>query len=223
MGRTARKSYNHPCLIAQTLDILGDRWTLLVLRDLMSGLHRYSEILDSCSGMSPNVLSDRLKLLQAEGLVTRTYQKGLPPKVEYTLTDTGWSVRPILGAMLAWGRNNLLEIPDESVGDTVPTDFLVRVVSTFAFEPAMATNVEAVIVIEIDDCDDCNCSAWTLRIDEGRLLPSRHSIDNPDVRLNTDTEGFSQFIRGQASPELCGTLSGDLDKARSIQSCFVSS
>ena len=141
MGKAARKSYNHPCLIAQTLDILGDRWTLLVLRDLMSGLHRYSEILDSCAGMSPNVLSNRLKLLQAEGLVNREYQRGLPPKVEYTLTETGWSVRPILTAMVAWGRTNLLDIPDESVGDTVPTDFVVRVVSTFAFEPAMASTI----------------------------------------------------------------------------------
>lgn len=219
MEKASRKSYNHPCLIAQTLDVLGDRWTLLVLRDLMAGLHRYSEILDSCAGMSPNVLSDRLKRLQAEGLVNREYQRGLPPKVEYTLTEVGWSVRPILAAMLAWGRNNLIDIPDESAGDMVPTDFLVRVVSTFAFEPEMARDVEAAIVIEIDDCNDCN--AWTLRIDGGRLLPSRNAIENPDVRLNTDTKGFFQFIRGKASPELCGTLSGDLETARSIQACFV--
>ncbi len=220
-ARNSRKSYNHPCLIAQTLDILGDRWTFLVLRDLMSGLHRYSEILESCAGMSPNVLSDRLKLLQAAGLVEREYQRGLPPKVQYTLTDTGWSVRPILMAMVEWGRKYLQDEPDESGGDPVPTDFVVRVVSTFAFNPASAGSVAAAIVIEIDDCGDF--SAWTLRIDSGRLLPSRNSINDPDVRLNTDTEGFLQFIRGQAAPEHCGSLSGDMEAARAIQSCFAAS
>ena len=72
----ARKAYNLPCVIAQTLDVLGDRWTLLILRDLMAGLQRYNDILESCSGMSPNVLSDRLKRLEAEGLVDHTPHQG---------------------------------------------------------------------------------------------------------------------------------------------------
>ena len=96
----ARKTYNHPCVIAQALDVLGDRWTLLILRDLMAGLHRYNDILESCAGMSPNVLSDRLKRLEAEGLVDRSYYKELPPRVEYTLTEKGWTVRPILSALV---------------------------------------------------------------------------------------------------------------------------
>jgi DNA-binding HxlR family transcriptional regulator len=99
-----RKSYNHPCLIARALDVLGDRWTLLILRDLMSGLQRYSDILDNCDGLSPNLLSTRLKRLEADGLVERHYFKGLPPRVEYTLTEKGWAVRPVLLSLIEWSQ-----------------------------------------------------------------------------------------------------------------------
>ena len=98
-----KASPNQPCLIAQSLAVIGDRWTLLILRDLMSGLHRYSDILENCAGMSPNVLSDRLKRLEAAGLVNREYFRELPPRVEYTLTEQGWAVRPILLSLIEWG------------------------------------------------------------------------------------------------------------------------
>ena len=138
-SETGRKSYNHPCLIAQTLDVLGDRWTLLILRDLMSGLHRYTDILDNCTGMSPNVLSDRLKRLEGDGLVNRLYFRELPPRVEYSLTEKGWSVRPVLLSLLQFGRENFLssETGDESEPHRQPAsiDFSVRVVPAFAFRP----------------------------------------------------------------------------------------
>lgn len=213
-----RKSYNHPCLIAQTLDVLGDRWTLLILRDLMAGLHRYSDILESCSGMSPNVLADRLKKLEADGLVERHYERGLPPRVDYTLTEKGWAVRPILLSLLEWGVRYQTRFSVESVGDEVPTDFAVRVIPTFAFQPENADGLDATLVIEIEDCDECR--AWTFSIRDGRLLPSRSGVTNPDVRLRTNTEGFFRFIRGDAAPCDCGTLEGEQEMARAIQACF---
>src|SRR5690242_18548962 len=115
----ARKSYNHPCLIAQTLDVLGDRWTLLILRDLMSGLHRYSDILGNCAGMSPNVLANRLTRLENDGLVNREYHRELPPRVDYTLTEKGWAVRPILLSLIGWGRTYVNQFTPESVGTEV--------------------------------------------------------------------------------------------------------
>lgn len=213
-----RKSYNHPCLIAQALDVLGDRWTLLILRDLMAGLHRYSDILESCVGMSPNVLSDRLKKLEAEGLVERHYERGLPPRVEYTLTEKGWAVRPILLALIEWGLRYQTRFPIESVGDEVPTDFAVRVVPTFAFRPEYANGLDVTLVIEISDCTDCN--AWTFQIRDGRLLPSRNGVAEPDIRLRTNTEGFFRFVRGHADPCDCGELEGPPEVARAIQACF---
>jgi DNA-binding HxlR family transcriptional regulator len=214
-----RKSYNHPCLIAQTLDVLGDRWTLLILRDLMAGLHRYGDILENCAGMSPNVLSDRLKRLEADRLVVRNYQRGLPPRVEYTLTEKGWSVRPILLSLLDWGRKYASPFSQESVGTEVSTDFAVRVIPAFSFRPERAAGLSASIVIEIDDCPECN--AWTFRIEDGAIHPRRHACDDADVRLRTNTAGFFRFMRGEAPPEECGELQGPAELARAIQACFL--
>lgn len=219
-GADARKSYNHPCTIARTLDVLGDRWTLLILRDLMAGLSRYSDILESCGGMSPNVLSDRLKRLEADGLVHREYFRGLPPRVEYTLTEKGWAVRPVLLSLIEWGTHNLPHaITEESVGTEVPTDFAVRVIPTFSFLPERASDLSATMVVEISDCDDCD--AWTFAIHDGHIHPRRHGLPDADVRLTTTTSGFFKFIHNQAPPNECGELNGPLDTAVAIQSCFV--
>jgi DNA-binding HxlR family transcriptional regulator len=215
----ARKSYNHPCVIARTLDVLGDRWTLLILRDLMSGLHRYGDILDNCGGMSPNVLSDRLKRLEADGLVHRLREKGLPPRVEYTLTEKGWAVRPILLSIIAWGREYASGFTQESVGTEVSTDFAVRIIPTFSFDPAKAADLSASMVLEIADCADCN--VWTFDIHDGHIHPRRHTSDSADVYLKTNTEGFFRFIRGESAPDQCGELRGSPEVAIAIQACFL--
>lgn len=217
----ARKSYNQPCLIAQTLGVLGDRWTLLILRDLMAGLHRYSDILENCAGMSPNVLSDRLKRLEADGLIDRQYFRELPPRVEYTLTEKGWAVRPILLSMIEWGRTHIGPLDIESVGRDIPADFAVRLVPTFSFHPERAGELAATMIIEISDCSDCN--TWTFEISEGRLHPRRQAVGHADVRLSTTTQGFFSFLRGEATAETCGTLEGPPETAAAIQMCFLSS
>jgi DNA-binding HxlR family transcriptional regulator len=216
----ARKSYNHPCVIAQTLDVLGDRWTLLILRDLMSGLHRYGDILDNCSGMSPNVLSDRLKRLEADGLVHRRYERGLPPRVDYTLTEKGWAVRPVLLSLLDWGRQYVPGFTEESVGTEVSTDFAVRVIPAFSFHPERASDLSATMVVEIADCE--GCSSWSFDIHDGHIHPRRHASEDADVYLLTNTTGFFRFVRGELPPEKCGELRGCAVTAAAIQSCFLS-
>ncbi len=214
----ARRTYNHSCTIAQALDILGDRWTLLILRDLMAGLNRYGEILESCQGMSPNVLSDRLKRLEAEGLIERHYERALPPKIEYTLTEKGWAIRPILKSFIDWGREFLPPASDSNL-PPVETDFAVRTASAFAFLPERAEGIEATLVVEIGDDADANC--WTFRVHDGHLHPRRSADPQPDVRLSTSTAGFFQFLSGQVDPAECGQLDGPPEVARAIQSCFL--
>ncbi len=211
---------SQPCLIAQSLSVIGDRWTLLILRDLMAGLHRYSDILGNCAGMSPNVLSDRLKRLEGAGLVNREYFRELPPRVEYTLTEKGWAVRPILLSLIEWGREHLTPFDPQSARTDVPADFAVRVVPTFSFLPERAGDLAASMVIEISDCSDCN--TWTLEIRDGRIHPRRRAAESADLRLVTTTPGFVAFIRGEVPAEECGTLHGDPATARAIQACFLS-
>jgi DNA-binding HxlR family transcriptional regulator len=89
--------------VACTLDVLGDRWSLLVVRDVMRGKRRYAEFLESPEGIPTNILADRLKRLTAKGVIASRRYSLHPPRVEYELTAKGEDLRPILGAMVAWG------------------------------------------------------------------------------------------------------------------------
>lgn len=92
------------CPIARTLDVLGDRWTLLVIRDLRRGHTRFADLLVSLRGISPTVLSERLQSLERDGVVERRFYSDHPPRAEYTLTDKGNALAPVLQAITTWGN-----------------------------------------------------------------------------------------------------------------------
>ena len=94
------------CPVARTLDIVGDRWTLLVLRDLSLGYTRYSELVASCEGISTNLLSDRLKKLEERGLIERVLYSDHPPRAEYRLTEKGLDFGNVLRALYRWGTTH---------------------------------------------------------------------------------------------------------------------
>ena len=98
-----KKSYGYDCPIARSLEVLGDRWTLLIVRDLLAGKRRYQELLDSLSGISTNLLAERLRRLEHEGIITRHYYSEHPPRPEYVLTEKGRSLASVLDALYNWG------------------------------------------------------------------------------------------------------------------------
>src|SRR5690242_20390941 len=95
------------CPVACTLDVLGDRWSLLVVRDLMRGKHRYAEFLASSEGIPTNILAERLRRPVASGIVSKQRYSTHPPRLEYHLTDKGEDLRPIIRAMLEWGLRHV--------------------------------------------------------------------------------------------------------------------
>lgn len=98
------KLYGQKCPVALTLDIIGERWTILILRDLfLNGARRFQDFQESMHGLAPNTLSARLKLLESSGLITRRLYSEHPPRAEYYLTDKGKSLGPILKALRNWG------------------------------------------------------------------------------------------------------------------------
>src|SRR5437868_5171839 len=101
------KSYGQECPVAQTLDILGDRWTLLIIRDLFLGRTKFAEFQASLQGIPTNLLGDRLKQLEEHGIVIRHFYSQHPPRAEYVLTDKGRSLDPVLGALTEWGSRYL--------------------------------------------------------------------------------------------------------------------
>jgi DNA-binding HxlR family transcriptional regulator len=98
--RDERRSH---CPVSCTLDVLGDRWSLLVVRDLVRGKHRYAEFLESKEGIPTNILAERLKRLAAKGIVKARRYSDRPPRREYVLTQKGEDLRPIVRAMVDWG------------------------------------------------------------------------------------------------------------------------
>ena len=91
------------CPVRRSMDVLGGRWTLLIVRDLLAEPRRFGELLMTLGGVSPKVLTDRLKSLEREGILTRTVYPVMPLRVEYALTDLGRELRPVIDALAAWG------------------------------------------------------------------------------------------------------------------------
>jgi DNA-binding HxlR family transcriptional regulator len=91
------------CPVSRTLDVLGDRWSLLVVRDLIRGKRRFAEFLDSKEGIPTNTLAERLKRLVRAGIIESRRYSEHPPRVEYVLTPKGGELRPIIRAMVDWG------------------------------------------------------------------------------------------------------------------------
>jgi DNA-binding HxlR family transcriptional regulator len=95
------------CPVSRALDIIGDRWTMLILRDLMlDGPRRFQDFQRNFVGISPNTLSARLKTLEDAGVVERRFYDWRPPRAEYVLTEKGEALRPVLRALREWGEHH---------------------------------------------------------------------------------------------------------------------
>lgn len=92
------------CPVATTVQLIGNKWKLLILRNLMMRPWRFNEMLRSIPGLSQKVLTDNLRALEADGLITRTVYPEVPPRVEYALSELGETLRPIFSALENWGN-----------------------------------------------------------------------------------------------------------------------
>ena len=93
------------CPVETTLTLISDKWKVLILRDLLTGTKRFGELRKSIGTVSQKVLTSQLRLMEESGLLTRKVYAEVPPRVEYTLTELGYSLKPIMDAMWAWGEN----------------------------------------------------------------------------------------------------------------------
>jgi DNA-binding HxlR family transcriptional regulator len=96
-----------PCPIASTLDIIGDKWSLLVIRDLLHGKHTYGELLASPEGIPTNLLADRLKRLQEAGIIVRSAYQEHPVRYAYRLSEKGAELGEVLRALVRWGKKHI--------------------------------------------------------------------------------------------------------------------
>lgn len=93
------------CPIETTLKLLDSRWKVLIIRELLSGTKRFGQLKKSVKGITQKVLTAKLRELEDTGLLERTVYPQTPPKVEYTLTDVGYSIRPVINTLQDWGKD----------------------------------------------------------------------------------------------------------------------
>ena len=110
----------YQCPIARSLDVVGERWTILILRELVRfGPRKFQEFERSLPRISPNTLSARLKRLEEAGIVERRFYEQHPPRAEYVLTEKGAGLRPVLKALFEWGQRHTRYAPASPNPDSV--------------------------------------------------------------------------------------------------------
>ncbi len=93
------------CPVEVTLSLIGEKWKILIIRELLNGTKRFGELKKDVSGISQKVLTTNLRSMEDDGLIVRKVYAQIPPRVEYTLSDVGYSLAPVLNAMASWGTD----------------------------------------------------------------------------------------------------------------------
>jgi DNA-binding HxlR family transcriptional regulator len=107
--RKSADQWRSQCPVARTLDLIGDRWSLLIVRDMLSGHSKFQEFLASPENIPTNILSNRLKLLENNGLIKATLYQRHPPRFAYTLTEKGKRLGPVIRAIVDWAESSIRE------------------------------------------------------------------------------------------------------------------
>jgi DNA-binding HxlR family transcriptional regulator/putative sterol carrier protein len=209
----AKRSYDQYCPAARALDILGERWTLLVVRELLLGPKRYTDLLEGLPGIGPNVLAERLRHLQEAGIAKRVV---LPPPAAsnvYQLTEVGEALRPVVHELTRWGLN-LMGAP--KADDSFRLTWVMRGMEAM-FRPEAARGVRETYEFRIDG------EVFHVRIDDGTIEVRAGEAADPACVVTTDLMTFLAVgSRRMSGPEAVerglSTVEGDLEAVeRSIE------
>lgn len=204
MKRQAKRSYDQFCPFARTLDILGERWTLLIVRNFIAGPQRYKDLLDNLPGIGTNLLAARLKELQAAGIIQR---RKLPPpagSAVYEFTELGRGLEEPLLALARWGLWTLSQPGD---GEFMPPAMLGAGLK-IVFRPEKAGGVHEIYECRIGE------DVFHVRVDDGSMEVAHGQATRPDLILTSDHETWRAMGSGGLSgPEAISTgrlrLEGD--------------
>ena len=213
------RTYDHFCLTARALERVGDRWSLLVIRDLLSGAKRFTDLMDRLGGITPKTLSQRLRELEDAGIVAADREPGRR-EVWYRLTPAGADLRPVLDALGRWGLQHAWRRP--RAGEPLHAEHLLRSV-TQAIDLASGDHEPARWHFRLDGADylvESDGHRWS--------LSAGAPCDRADVTITATTPALASFIFGQQDTgvdisggsgpvrrfrELIGTLAGVVQPA----------
>jgi DNA-binding HxlR family transcriptional regulator len=180
---TAKRTYGGGCAVAAALDLVGERWALLVVRELLLGPKRFSDLQAGLNGASPNVLSQRLRELEASGVVQRRRLGPPTSSWVYELTEWGLDLEPVLVYLGRWGRRS----PFRDRNAPTSVDSLVLALRAH-FDPEASRHLSGDYALRIDD------DTFVVRVDDGRLEMFRGEVATAQGSLETDIRTFSAFL-----------------------------
>jgi DNA-binding HxlR family transcriptional regulator len=184
------RTYGQHCGIARALDLVGERWALLVVRELVLGPKRFTDLRHGLPGVATNVLTDRLKQLERDGVVRRRRLEPPAASTVYELTDYGNELVPVLLAFGRWGAKRLGERPPDYT--LLPGWFCVALKAYFS--PDAARAVSATVDLGLDG------ERYTMRIDRGSLDITAGVPEEADLALATDPTTLVRFLAGAGVP-----------------------
>jgi DNA-binding HxlR family transcriptional regulator len=180
---TTMRTYGDGCGIAYALDLVGERWALLVVRELLLGPKRFTDLRDGLPNASPNVLAQRLRDLEQAAIVRR---RRLPPPAAswiYELTHWGRELKPILLSLGAWAVRS----PSFPRGVPVGSDSVILALATF-FDPEASEDLSARYELRLGE------NVFHVRVADREIEVGRSADDDPDAIIETDTATFSALI-----------------------------
>jgi DNA-binding HxlR family transcriptional regulator len=179
----AMRTYGDGCGIAHALDLVGERWALLVVRELLLGPKRFTDLRDGLPKSSPNVLAQRLRELEHASIIQR---RKLPPPAGswiYELTDWGRQLKPIVISLGTWA----IRSPSFPRGAPVGNDSVILALNTF-FDGDAAGDLDARYELRMGE------NVFDVRVADRRIEVDRGAADDPDAIIETDTATFSALI-----------------------------
>jgi DNA-binding HxlR family transcriptional regulator len=209
--RTDRRSYADPCGIARALDVVGERWALLVLRELMLGPRRFGQLREGLPDMSPNVLAQRLRELEEDGVVRKVLLEPPASVPVYELTERGRALEPVLVELGRWG----------SATPRLPGREMSRASMLFALRTMYDPSVAGTVTYGLD----LDGEQFRLAINDGRIEISRGRPADPDARIVTDIATLRLVVflgTGVRAAEEAGalTIEGDRRAAARLPKYF---
>jgi DNA-binding HxlR family transcriptional regulator len=190
-----KRSYGQYCTVARALDVVGERWTLLLVRELSTGPKRFKDLLGGLPGIGTNLLARRLKALEADGIVRRAT---LPPPAGsnvYELTELGRALEPVVVALSRWGAR-LLDAPRED--DDLRAGWAAMALRS-ALEEGAAGGRPSTYEFRIDG------EAFHMRVGDGEEVEGveakQGSAPDPDLVITGEAEGFLAVVSGRLGPE----------------------
>lgn len=203
------RSYGDACAIARALDVVGERWALLVVRELLLGPRRFSDLRHALPNASSNLVADRLRELEGRGVIDRRKLPAPASSWVYDLTEWGRDLEPILLALGDWG----IHVPLPPTPATLSATSVVLFLRSSARPDPQAPPTTC--RLELGDC------VWTLRAEAGRLHVQPGEPDSPDASLRADPATLNALL--EASGELDAAISdgsvvaaGDLSALRRL-------